>query len=86
MVAFGVLAFFAVLGWPRTRYILIFERLSFFGAAIELLQATPWIHRNCDPVDWLADTAAVAVVLAGCIASSFAPKVRKGKTGSEVAE
>ena len=37
--------------------------LSLFGAAIELLQAIPALNRDSDPVDWIADTLAVVVVL-----------------------
>ena len=38
--------------------------LSLFGAAIEVVQAIPALHRDSDVSDWLADTiAAVAVVL-----------------------
>ena len=36
--------------------------LSLFGAFIEVAQATPIIHRDCDPLDWVADT--VACILA----------------------
>ena len=36
------------------------ERLSFLGALIEVLQAIPELHRDCDIRDWIADTAAIA--------------------------
>jgi hypothetical protein len=39
--------------------------LSAFGAIIEVLQAIPALNRDSDPIDWLADTAAAALVLAG---------------------
>lgn len=38
--------------------------LSLFGALIEVVQAIPALHRDSDVLDWLADTAAVLVVLA----------------------
>jgi hypothetical protein len=38
--------------------------LSAFGAIIEVLQAIPALNRDSDPVDWLADTVAAALVLA----------------------
>ena len=38
--------------------------LSAFGAIIEVLQAIPALNRDSDPVDWLADTIAAALVLA----------------------
>ena len=38
--------------------------LSLFGALIEVLQAIPVLQRDSDIWDWVADTAAVTVVLA----------------------
>ncbi len=37
--------------------------LSLFGAFIELVQYIPALHRDSDPIDWIADTAAAALVL-----------------------
>ena len=37
--------------------------LSLFGALIEVVQAIPALHRDSDPLDWLADTIACAIVL-----------------------
>ncbi len=47
-------------GCPRVRLIVA---LSLFGAFIELAQATPLIHRDCDPLDWVADTLACVLVV-----------------------
>jgi hypothetical protein len=44
---------------PRWR---IAERLSFFGALIEVSQSIPSLHRDCDIRDWFADTAAILLV------------------------
>jgi len=63
MTAFGVLALLARLGWRHAGSLRILERLSFLGALIEVFQSIPALHRDCDPLDWIADTAAVAVVL-----------------------
>ena len=41
----------------------ILERLSFVGALIEVVQSIPQLHRDCDIRDWIADTAAIAVML-----------------------
>jgi hypothetical protein len=38
-------------------------RLSLFGAAIELAQAIPALHRDSDIIDWIADTIACGLVL-----------------------
>jgi hypothetical protein len=37
--------------------------LSLFGASIELVQAIPVLHRDSDPLDWIADTIACIIVL-----------------------
>lgn len=39
------------------------ERLSFLGAIIEVVQSIPKLHRDCDVLDWLADTIAIVIVL-----------------------
>ena len=63
ILAFAVLALFARLSFPQTSDRVILERLSFSGAMIEVLQAIPSFHRDCDWRDWLADSLAVAFVL-----------------------
>lgn len=62
MIAFAVLALLASLAYRATPRQLIVERLSFLGAAIEVLQSIPALHRDCDVRDWIADTFAVVVV------------------------
>lgn len=64
MLAFATLALLTALAFPRMPLYRIGERLSFLGALIEVCQALPIIHRDCDIRDWLADTAAIIVVLA----------------------
>ena len=57
----------AGIGWgafPKLPLRLLAERLSFFGAVIELLQSIPALHRDCSVADWLTDTGAIVVVLA----------------------
>lgn len=63
-LAFGVLTIVAVLAYPRTPLMRIGERLSFLGALIEVFQSIPAIHRDCDVLDWVTDTIAIAVALA----------------------
>jgi hypothetical protein len=63
MLAFAVLAIVARLGFRKAPDRLILERLSFAGALIEMLQAIPALHRDCDWRDWVADTLAVAAAL-----------------------
>jgi hypothetical protein len=62
ILGFSVLAGLAALGWPRAERLRVVERLSFLGALIEVAQALPALHRDCDIRDWLADTAAILVV------------------------
>lgn len=63
MLAFSVLTVLAQLAYRRSSPWRVLERLSFFGALIEVFQSIPSLHRDCDPKDWAADTLAVAVVL-----------------------
>ena len=62
-VAFFVLAGLALFGFPQALRRLIVERLSFFGAVIEVFQSIPALHRDCDPLDWATDTAGATVAV-----------------------
>jgi VanZ family protein len=62
ILAFATLAALAALGWPRAEKLRVVERLSFLGALIEVAQAMPVLHRDCDIRDWAADTLAIVVV------------------------
>jgi hypothetical protein len=64
MLAFATLAVLASAGYPRATWLRIAERLSFLGALIEVLQSIPALHRDCDIMDWLADTASILAALA----------------------
>lgn len=64
IMAFAVLALLASFAYPRIRPLLIAERLSFLGAMIEVLQSIPALHRDCDIMDWIADTSAILIILA----------------------
>jgi hypothetical protein len=63
ILAFTVLAALAVAAYPKARLLLIGVSLSVVGAAIELLQLIPSLHREGSFVDWFADCGAVALVL-----------------------
>ena len=63
MAAFGTLTVLAAAGWPRAELLRIGERLSFLGALIEVIQSIPALHRDCDVMDWIADTAIVIGVV-----------------------
>ncbi|HEY1604302.1 MAG TPA: hypothetical protein VGF77_01740 [Allosphingosinicella sp.] len=64
IIAFVTLSVLASLAYPGAGLLRIGLLLSLFGAAIELLQAIPVLHRDSSFWDWIADTAAVAVTLA----------------------
>jgi VanZ family protein len=63
ITAFATLALLGSFAYPATALIQLLIRLSLFGAAIEVVQAIPVLHRDSDVLDWMADTVAVAVVL-----------------------
>ncbi len=63
MAAFATLTALSVAAFPRAPLHRIGERLSFLGAMIEVLQSIPALHRDCDIMDWLADTYVIVCVL-----------------------
>ncbi|MDR6787090.1 hypothetical protein J2Y58_000428 [Sphingomonas sp. BE138] len=63
MAAFGTLTLLSVLAFPSASLLRIGERLSFLGAMIEVLQSIPALHRDCDIMDWVADTTIIVGVL-----------------------
>ena len=63
VVAFATLALLGSWAYASTRPVKLLAWLSLFGAAIEIVQLIPALHRDSDVLDWLADTAAVLAVL-----------------------
>jgi VanZ family protein len=63
IAAFLTLGLLSAWAYPRTPLLQLLIRLSLFGALIELVQAIPSLGRDSDPLDWLADTVAAALVL-----------------------
>lgn len=64
IAAFATLSVLGNFAYPPLALVALGLRLSLFGAFIEVVQAIPALHRDSDVMDWLADTAAVAVVVA----------------------
>jgi hypothetical protein len=62
-IAFIVLGLLGRFAYPRVSAIVLVTGLSLFGALIEFAQAIPAIHRDADPLDWLTDTIACAVII-----------------------
>ncbi len=63
VLAFAVLGVLGSLGYFRVSALRLIGGLSLFGAMIEVLQAIPVLHRDSDPLDWLADTVACGLVI-----------------------
>ena len=63
IAAFTTLALLGSFAYPRALFARLLIGLSLFGAFIEVVQAIPALHRDSDVWDWVADTAAVLVVL-----------------------
>ena len=72
IAAFITLSLLGAWAFPGLSLIQLLLRLSLFGAFIELAQAIPVLHRDSDPLDWIADTIACIIVL-GVIAWWRAP-------------
>ena len=75
MLAFGTMALLGAFAFPRFPKVHLAERLSFLGALVEVLQAIPALHRDCDIRDWIADTVAIIAVL--ILLEMFKPARRK---------
>ncbi len=63
IAAFATMGLLGSLAYSRINPSKLLLWLSLFGAVIELFQAIPILHRDCDVVDWIADTAASGVVI-----------------------
>ena len=63
MVAFATMSALAALAFPRVALLRIGIALSAFGAFIEFVQMIPMLHRDAELLDWIADSAAIGVVL-----------------------
>ena len=63
VTAFATLALLGSFAYPTTALLKLLVRLSLFGAAIEVVQAIPQLHRDSDILDWVADTVAIAAAL-----------------------
>ena len=63
IAAFLTLGALGSFAYPKTNPFRLGAGLSIFGAVIEVLQLIPALHRDGDPLDWMADTAAVALII-----------------------
>ena len=65
-LAFAAMMSVAILAFPRSRIWPIALCFSAGGALIELIQLTPWVGRDAEVGDWVADTCGVLAVCFGC--------------------
>jgi VanZ family protein len=63
IIAFVVLSGLAGAAYRRVRLVRMGIGLAAFGALIEIVQAIPILQRDSSILDWLADSAAIALVL-----------------------
>ena len=63
MIAFFTLAGLAAAGWRDRSILALFVSLAAFGAAIELFQMIPALHRDAEWLDWVADMGAALAAL-----------------------
>jgi len=63
IIAFITLSMAAAWAWPRAGLWRVALWLSAFGGLIEILQAIPFIARDAEWRDWVADTAAAVITL-----------------------
>jgi VanZ family protein len=71
MAAFYALSLGAGLLYPRLPAWLTIVLVSAYGGAIELLQALPFIHRDCSLYDFIADAAGAAGAAAPLLLSGL---------------
>lgn len=76
-VAFYVLALLAALALPHTRIVRIGVVLSLLGAAIELAQSIPFVHRDGDVFDWAAETIAILCALCPTVLDKVRSRLRE---------
>ncbi len=62
ILAFAVMTGLGLMAFAWENRWRLAERLSFLGAMIEVAQAIPALHRDCDIRDWVADSLAIVVV------------------------
>jgi hypothetical protein len=83
-IAFYGLTGLAVASFPKRNLLLIAGLLSACGALIELVQALPIVHRDCDFWDWVADSTAIIAALAPMLLVWWRRQVGSGQKNIEI--
>lgn len=76
-LAFYTLTLLAVLAFPRVRPLALAAALSGFGAVIELLQGIPFVHRDMDFWDWVADSVAIFAAVVPILVGAWRTRIRE---------
>lgn len=76
--AFFALTACALAAFPRVAIGWIAGVLSACGALIELIQGLPFVHRDMDPKDWVADTLAILAVVGVVIVARVRRRLAEG--------
>lgn len=63
MAAFATLALLAALAYRGLPLLVLAAGLAGFGALIEVVQMIPALHRDAELLDFMADSAAIFIVL-----------------------
>jgi hypothetical protein len=83
-IAFYALTGLAIAAFPRRNVLLTGGLLSLFGAAIEIVQGLPIVHRDRDFWDWVADTLAIVAALSPMLLVWWRRQVRSGQKNIEM--
>ena len=79
-LAFYVLTVFAAAACPKCSLIVIGAALSGLGGLIELVQALPFVARDADVFDWVADTTAILAALLPVVIAHWRTGLRRERT------
>ncbi|HET9160546.1 MAG TPA: hypothetical protein VFN88_08035 [Caulobacteraceae bacterium] len=77
--AFYALALAAAVAYPRSPLWLTALLVSAYGGLIELIQALPFVHRDCNLYDFLADAAGAVAATAPLYVSGLRARGRADK-------
>jgi hypothetical protein len=60
--AFFVLTVLAIIAFPKQSFLRLGIAISILGALIEIIQGLPFVNRDCDFWDWVAEMCALSAV------------------------
>ncbi len=83
-LAFYGLTGLAAAAFPKRQLIVIAGMLSGFGALIEYVQGLPFVHRDRDFWDWVADSLAIVAALAPMLLVWWRGQVASGQKNIDI--